>query len=58
MRLHFGIGAATTIDTVQVRWPGPGRQLEEFTGLKIDRINVVKEGTGKVITSRPAEKQK
>lgn len=58
MRLHFGIGAATTIDSVQVRWPGPGRQLEEFTGLKIDRINVVKEGTGKLILPVPAERQK
>jgi enediyne biosynthesis protein E4 len=47
MRLHFGTGAATTIDSVQVRWPGPGKRLEEFTGLKIDSINVVKEGTGK-----------
>src|SRR5215470_8511413 len=50
MRLHFGLGAATSIDSVQVRWPG--KQLEEFTGLQIDRINMVKEGTGKVIPSR------
>ena len=45
MRLHFGLGTATRIDSVQVRWPG--KQLEEFTGLKIDSMNVVKEGTGK-----------
>jgi len=58
MRLHLGIGNATTIDSVQVRWPGPGKQLEEFTGLKIDRINVVKEGTGKVVAPHPEEKKK
>ena len=58
MRLHFGLGAATSIDSVQVRWSGPGKQLEEFTGLKIDSINIVKEGTGKLIPSLPAEKQK
>jgi len=58
IRLHFGIGAATTIDSVQVRWPGPGKQLEEFSGLKIDRINVVKEGTGKAVAPHPEEKKR
>jgi hypothetical protein len=47
MRLHFGLGPATRIDNVQVRWPG--RQTEEFTGLKLDSINILTEGTGKTI---------
>src|SRR5262249_14666916 len=49
MRLHFGLGIATRIDSVQVRWPG--KQTEEFSGLKIDSMNIVKEGAGKVVTA-------
>ena len=53
MRLHFGLGTATKIDSIQVRWPS--QLLEEFTGLKIDSMNVVKEGTGKPLQPGAAE---
>ena len=42
-RLHFGLGAATKIDAVEIRWPS-GR-IDKMT-LPIDRIITVKEGAG------------
>jgi len=44
MRVHFGLGSATKLDFVQVRWPGG--ETEQFGNLKIDQINEVDEGTG------------
>jgi hypothetical protein len=44
MRIHFGLGATTTIDSIEVRWPSGLR--ERFEG-KPDSINEVKEGAGK-----------
>ncbi len=44
MRVHFGLGAATKLDSVRVRWPSG--LIEQFDNLKIDQINEVKEGTG------------
>jgi enediyne biosynthesis protein E4 len=44
MRVHFGLGQTDKIDFVQVRWPS-GLQ-ERFTGLTVDSIHEVKEGTG------------
>jgi hypothetical protein len=43
-RLHFGLGSARTIDRVVVRWPN-GRQ-ERWTGLAVDRLHTLTEGTG------------
>jgi hypothetical protein len=45
MRLHFGLGLAAKIDSLQVRWPSG--LMERFDDVRIDQINVVKEGTGK-----------
>jgi hypothetical protein len=42
-RLHFGLGAATKIDAVEIRWPS-GRV--EKVSVAVDRIVTVKEGTG------------
>jgi hypothetical protein len=44
MRLHFGLGAATKIDSVTVRWPS-GKQ-ESFEGLLVDSIHTLNEGSG------------
>jgi enediyne biosynthesis protein E4 len=44
MRVHFGVGAATKIDSVEVRWPS-GR-TETFAKIAIDKVNELKEGTG------------
>ena len=44
MRIHFGLGAAAKIDSVQVRWPSG--LLEHFDSVHPDKINAVKEGAG------------
>jgi len=44
MRVHFGLGASEKIDSVEVRWPS-GRR-ETFNGILVDRIHVLKEGSG------------
>ena len=44
MRLHFGLGSATSIDYVEVRWPS-GRD-ERFKLPAIDRIVTLTEGMG------------
>jgi len=44
MRVHFGLGAATKIDSVQVRWPSG--LVERFEDLKVDAIHRLKEGFG------------
>ncbi len=42
-RLHFGLGAATKIDAVEIRWPS-GRT--DKIAVPIDRITTIKEGAG------------
>jgi enediyne biosynthesis protein E4 len=44
MRVHFGLGAADKIDSVEVRWPN-GR-IENFENLSVDAIHTLKEGSG------------
>ena len=44
MRIHFGIGSATKIDDVQVRWPSG--LIEDFENLAVDGIRILKEGSG------------
>jgi hypothetical protein len=50
MRLHFGLGSAVKLDSVQIRWPS-GR-LEKFDNLTVDKIHTLKEGSG--ISANPA----
>ena len=44
MRVHFGLGAATKIDSVEVRWPSG--LVEHFDNLSVDAIHALKEGSG------------
>jgi hypothetical protein len=44
-RLHFGLGRATKVDRVEVRWIGGGREV--FDGVGIDRLVTLVQGTGK-----------
>jgi len=44
-RVHFGLGAATKIDAIEVHWPSGA--VEHFTVQGIDRIVTLKEGTTK-----------
>ena len=44
-RAHFGLGRSTKIDVIEVLWPD-GRE-EDFTGVSIDEVLVLREGAGK-----------
>ena len=44
LRVHFGLGAATKIDGVEVRWPSG--LVERFDNLTVDAIHALKEGSG------------
>jgi hypothetical protein len=45
-RVHFGLGAAKSIDKVEVRWPG-GR-VENVPLREVDRYYVIEEGIGTI----------
>ena len=49
IRVHFGLGAAAKLDSVEVRWPSG--LLEKFDNLTVDRIHTIKEGSG--ISAKP-----
>jgi hypothetical protein len=40
-RLHFGLGAVTEVDTLEVRWPGGG--VQRLLEMKVNRYHVVTE---------------
>src|SRR5690348_11799018 len=44
IRMHFGLGAAAKMDSVQVRWPSG--LVERFENLAADSIHTLKEGSG------------
>ncbi len=46
LRLHFGLGGATTVDRVDIRWPSG--QVDTLTHLAADHFYSVLEGTGLV----------
>ncbi len=45
-RLHFGLGAATKIDRVEIKWPGGATETVTLPGC--DRVYTVAEGKGVV----------
>jgi hypothetical protein len=50
LRVHFGLGDAARVDRLDVRWP---TGLEEtWTGVPVNRIVTLEEGTGKPAASR------
>jgi hypothetical protein len=53
MRIHFGLGAATKIDWVQIRWPSGLTERFE-NNLPVDAIHTLKEGSGTEI-KQPAK---
>jgi hypothetical protein len=50
-RLHFGIGAASAVERITVRWPGRGG-TEAFVAEGIDRYIRLEQGTGRRISGR------
>jgi hypothetical protein len=51
MRVHFGLGPAAKLDSVQVRWPSG--LLEKFDNLAVDKLHILKEGAGLAVKSQP-----
>jgi hypothetical protein len=50
IRVHFGLGSAATVDSVEVRWPSG--LVERYDNPPIDRINTLKEGSGTAIAAQ------
>src|SRR5450432_1611943 len=44
LRLHFGLGASTQVDLVEVAWPSGAK--ESFRGLQANELVVIKESAG------------
>ena len=49
IRVHFGLGTATKVDCVEVRWPSG--LFERYDDLPLDTIDTLKEGSGTPIKS-------
>ncbi len=49
MRVHFGLGAATKIERVEIRWPSG--LVERFGDLPVDAIHTLKEGSGAAVSA-------
>ncbi len=47
LRVHFGLGAAAKLDSVQVRWPSG--MVERFDNVTVDSIHTLTEGSGTAI---------
>jgi len=43
-RLHFGLGAATKVDKVEIQWPSGSKEEVRIPG--VDRIFTIVEGRG------------
>jgi hypothetical protein len=50
LREVLGLGAATTVDWLEIKWPPPSGRVERFTDVPIDRYVRIVEGTGKIET--------
>jgi hypothetical protein len=44
MRVHFGLGKTDKMEWIEIRWPSG--LSERFTGLAVDQIHTLKEGSG------------
>jgi hypothetical protein len=42
----LGIGKRSRIDKLEIQWPQPGKRVETFTNLPIDRYTTIVEGSG------------
>jgi hypothetical protein len=51
MRVHFGLGSVTKLDSVEVRWPGG--LTEKFEALATDKIHTLKEASGIPVPDAP-----
>ncbi len=47
LRVHFGLGSATKVDSVEIRWPSG--LVERFEDMPVDAIHTLKEGSGRAV---------
>ncbi|MEO8074697.1 MAG: CRTAC1 family protein [Acidobacteriota bacterium] len=47
MREVLGLGAATRVDWVEIKWPAPSSRVERITDLPVDRYSTIVEGKGR-----------
>jgi hypothetical protein len=45
----LGLGTATSLDWVDVKWPAPSTLVERFTNIEIGKYQTVREGGGKPV---------
>jgi hypothetical protein len=50
-RLHFGLGSATRVDRVVIRWPSG--LVEKLASLPVDRETVIREGAAEAMPFQP-----
>ena len=50
-RLVLGVGQATKLDWVEVRWPQPSGKVQRFTGLPLNRYVALAEGHAMALNS-------
>ena len=51
-RVHFGLGAADRVDSIEVRWPHGGEEV--FPGGSADRLVTLRKGEGRPVPQAPA----
>jgi hypothetical protein len=51
LRLHFGLGDAKEIDSIEIKWPTT-QKIEKFTKIESNQILTIKEGSGIIKTER------
>jgi hypothetical protein len=46
-RVHFGLGKATKVDSIEIAWPSGTPKLERFNVTELNRVLVAKQGSGR-----------
>ena len=57
LRLHFGLGKASIVNVIEVKWPTT-QKIEKFTNVKANQILTIREGSGIVHTIKPEQGEK
>jgi len=57
LRLHFGLGKASMVDLIEVKWPTT-QKIERFTNIKANQILTIREGSGIVSKMKASESSK
>ena len=42
----IGLGKATKLDWLEIKWPAPSGKVERFTDMPVDRYVTITEGKG------------